>query len=680
MSLPSPIVTKPPQHSRYRLAWTCGVAWLAAAAVVVPAEWARWTDAQQHDTPIAQRLLTDWNLDSTPYFWLLLAAPICWFLANSRRLTAPATPQELNSSTDPSESAAQISWKQRVAGSVLVACAAWASSTWISSLPVDDKGTVHFGELPPAYHDEFSYLLQARTFLQGRWWLPPSAAVPELFDQVHVLNEGRFASRYFPGTGAWLTPFVAVDRPYWGQRMAGCIAAVCLFLAGCELGGFRIGLVAGLLTAVSPGIALFSNLILAHHPTLVGLGIFLAAMLRFMKTHTWGAALVAGIGLNFAMLCRPMTAAGFAFPFGVWMAWWLVLPRGTSWRTRSAAVAAMGIPLAAGFVVLAVQNQAITDNWRTSPYQQYTDIYTPRHVYGFNNVVRGEQRLGPKVLDNYDRWAQNLTPTLAARNVLDRLRASGQWTLGLVPLVMSVVAFCGLTLHEDSRWKWIAAAVVSLHVAHVPYWFVGIMEWHYVFETAPLLLLITSGATGSLVRAWRADGQTAMAVWWGCVLATALATAYLSVDFFVLSVATGAAALVASIAAWRKLLERRTVVALAVLSAASLGASLVWPSPLWPVSRLDAAVSQVAFSRNKYAAFRERVRQVAGERPTLVLVIPDPADRHIDYVTNERGLEESLTIGRYPQDKNIERIRRAFPERRIVVFDAASGALQTIQR
>lgn len=545
---------------------------------------------------------------------------------------------------------------------------------------MDVQGTVRFDELPPAYHDEFSYLLQARTFLAGRWWLPANTDVPEVFNQVHVLNEGRFASRYFPGTGAWLAPFVAVDRPYWGQRIAGCVAAVCLFLAGCELAGMRVGLVAGLLTAVSPGIALFSNLVLAHHPTLVGLGIFLAAMLRFLRVHTWGAALVAGIGLSFAMLCRPMTAAGFAFPFGLWMAGWLVRPAGASWRVRSTVLAAMGLPLVAGFVVLLVQNHAITGDWRTSPYQQYTDIYTPRHVYGFNNVVRGEKRLGPKVLDNYDRWAENLTPALAARNVFRRAVAGAQWTLGLVPLVMSLVAFCGLTLHEDPRWKWVAASVVSLHVAHIPYWFVGIMEWHYVFETAPLLLLITAGATGSLLRAWRDEGRTAMGIWWGVVLLAALATAYLSVDFFVLSAVTGTVAVIAAVAAWRGLLERRLVVAIAVLSAASLGSSLMWPAPFWPVSRLDAGVSQVAFSRNKYAAFRERVRQAAGERPTLVLVVADPADRHIDYVTNERGLEETIVVGRYPPDGDLERIRRAFPQRRIIVFDAASGALQTVVR
>ena len=65
-----------------------------------------------------------------------------------------------------------------------------------------------FGDLPPAYHDEFSYQFQAKTFLAGRLSFPSFAPMPELFDQMHVLNEGRFASRYFPGAGLWLAPFV----------------------------------------------------------------------------------------------------------------------------------------------------------------------------------------------------------------------------------------------------------------------------------------------------------------------------------------------------------------------------------------------------------------------------------------------------------------------------------------
>ena len=68
--------------------------------------------------------------------------------------------------------------------------------------------------MPPAYHDEFSYLLQAKTFLAGRLSYPSSPQLPELFDQMHVVNEGRFASRYSPGVCAWIAPFLGLGHPY----------------------------------------------------------------------------------------------------------------------------------------------------------------------------------------------------------------------------------------------------------------------------------------------------------------------------------------------------------------------------------------------------------------------------------------------------------------------------------
>ncbi len=179
----------------------------------------------------------------------------------------------------------------------------------------------HFDDLPPAYHDEYSYLFQARTFLAGRVSYPSHVAA-RLFDQMHVLNEGQFASRYFPGAGLWMAPFVAAGHPYWGHWLAGALCAVLMFWIGRELAGDAGGLIAGLLTALSPGMALFSNLLLAHHPTLVGLGVFVLGFLRMVRSASWGWGFVSGTGLAFAMICRPMTAGGVALPFGIWFLMW----------------------------------------------------------------------------------------------------------------------------------------------------------------------------------------------------------------------------------------------------------------------------------------------------------------------------------------------------------------------
>ena len=73
------------------------------------------------------------------------------------------------------------------------------------------------------------------------------------------------------------------------------------------------------------------------------------------------------------MLCRPMTAAGFALPFGVVFVakLWTTLTRSASEghtssgpRLRFGLVSkpllAMAVPLVAGFLVLAIHNRAIT--------------------------------------------------------------------------------------------------------------------------------------------------------------------------------------------------------------------------------------------------------------------------------------------------------------------------------
>ncbi|TXT21908.1 MAG: hypothetical protein FD138_3935 [Planctomycetota bacterium] len=183
----------------------------------------------------------------------------------------------------------------------------------------------------------------------------------------------------------------------------------------------------------------------------------------------------------------------------------------------------MSLPLIAGFVALGVHNRAITGSVTTSPYQLFTDLYTPRHVYGFNNVVRGEQHLGPRVLDHYDLWALNLTPTLAWENSKIRLLAAWQWTIGLVPLLAAVVVFLVTGSSRDRRWWLIFAACVSLFVVHVPYWFDGIFHWHYVFETGPLWCLILAAATDTLARSWLAAERPRMPIWWGLLVAAAVA-------------------------------------------------------------------------------------------------------------------------------------------------------------
>ena len=552
-------------------------------------------------------------------------------------------------------------------------------------------------DLPPAYHDEYSYLFQALTFLDGRTSYPSFESMPQLFDQMHVLNEGRFASRYFPGAGAWFAAFHDFGS-IWGLWIAQGIVAVAASVVAGEIAGRTARIIAGLAVVFSPGLVLFSQLYLAHLPTLVGLSLFLVAIIRLRSQcvegrigrHALIAAFFAGLGLAFAMLCRPMTAAGVGLPFGVWLFDWLLRKRvadfseiggaaqpkpsgtepvgasdgrvsahgaivsgpldpaersgsraedgqmcpsygGETLRSRLLVILFMGVPILAGMGIQLVYNLSITGQALLSPYQLYTDIYTPRHGYGFNNVVRGEQHLGPKVLDHYDRWAENLTLPLAVQKMGIRVVASGRWTLGLVTLAFVVV----LLVWNWKRWsgdlRLIVASIASLHLVHLPYWFEGIMGWHYVFESAPLWAIVLGVVTTDFARQCRETGHGALRWWWGGVLLTSLATAWFTV------------------------------------------------SPLWP-GRLPVGLTEVRFSRNKYADLANHLQEQIKGR-AIVFIRPDPSDRHIDYVYNTPRLDAPILRARAPQtEAELQQAIALFPDRTPWLFDVVSGELRQLDR
>ena len=227
---------------------------LAGATVAAVGEWTRFADPETRPKTASEWFIGV-NPQTTIFVPLFALLPLFWLV---RR---PLFTRRARPATNGGGQAANRSLAQAWVFAAIVAASAGGMSWGIGQL---------FGDIPPAYHDEYSYLFQAKTYLAGRLANPVHETAPELFDQMHVLNEDHFVSRYFPGAGAWMAPFVKLGHPYWGHWLANAITAFFVFWAGRELGGNGVGLLAGLLTALSPGMALFSNLLLAHLPTLVG--------------------------------------------------------------------------------------------------------------------------------------------------------------------------------------------------------------------------------------------------------------------------------------------------------------------------------------------------------------------------------------------------------------------------
>ncbi|MCA9097566.1 MAG: hypothetical protein KDA36_04240 [Planctomycetaceae bacterium] len=606
--------------------WGFPVAWLVALCIVVPSEVARW-----NQLPPEMRNLASWffvmNPDTSLAGFFLLFAPLFWLIRGGIQIgrSDPLTSllawggRGISSGEAP-----KVTWKLRFCGIGFV----------LLSIFINFGVGRDLQQLPPAYHDEYSYLFQAKTYLDGKISYPVHPA-GEVFDQIHVLNQGRFTSRYFPGTGMWLAPFVALGDPHLGHVIAGGLITWWIFWTGFEVGGASVAIIAGLLTACSPGMAIFGNLLLAHHPGLAGLSLFLYRFLRWMRTQNMANLWLAGFGLSYAMLCRPMTAAGFALPFGVFFASWLFRRFQSDRKRFFSGLLALGSPLLVGFAVLAYWNLHTTGNWRMTAYQAYNDYYTPRHVYGFNNVVRGEKALGDRLLPiatrNYDTWAENLTPKLAAINVYQRWVASWRWTLGIIPLLLVTLSAIPFLTKSSVKWRLIALSILSLHVVHIPYWFDGIMHWHYVFETVVLWPLLFAGGTAVLFDHWRKESRPWMGLWWIGLVGVILTTSFIPLE------------------------------------------------PYWG-SRVAGAKSELLFAKVRYARFRQILQQQIRSRPALVLIEHDPADRSLDYVNNDPRLQSEILLGRFdPQKSDFNKLRELFPQQTLYLYHVKQNQLELVR-
>ena len=119
----------------------------------------------------------------------------------------------------------------------------------------------------------------------------------------------------------------------------------------------------------------------------------------------------------------------------------------------------------------------------------------------------------------------------------------------------------------------------------------------------------------------------------------------------------------------------------AMFIASAVVVNLIDVAPFWYPSKLQAGVEQIAFSRLKYQAFDELLRREVRQRPALVLIEADSADRHIDYVVNEPSLSAEVLRGRYPvPDWPLEKIVAEFPDRNVFLFRAKTGELRQVSQ
>src|SRR5688500_552647 len=132
----------------------------------------------------------------------------------------------------------------------------------------------------PLVHDEFSYLLAADTFANGRL-TNPSPPAWEHFETMHVLVTPTYQSKYPPGQGLMLAfGQFFFGHPIWGAWITTALASMTITWALLALVPPRWTFIVGLLTALHPQMLEWGQRYWGGSLATLGGALFLGALFR----------------------------------------------------------------------------------------------------------------------------------------------------------------------------------------------------------------------------------------------------------------------------------------------------------------------------------------------------------------------------------------------------------------
>jgi hypothetical protein len=331
----------------------------------------------------------------------------------------------------------------------------------------------------PLLIDEIVQVFQARILAGGQLWLPP-AAHQEFFSSFHVVEQGGRVYGQFPMGGPAM---LALGTPLGAEWLVDPLFGVLAVLGFAALArrieprpGVALG--ATLLFAFAPFAAFMAGSHMNHVTGLCWLLVGMGGLSRAAaEPARFGDGLLCGLGFGVAATIRPIDAAAFALPAGVWL-----LGRAIR-RRRLSVLLGAGLGIALPLLVLAWTNLHTTGR---PLLFGYTVLWGRAHDLGFHATPWGPLHTPMRGVELINLYFLRLQSYL--------FEAAG-------PSLLPATVALGLTRRLAPFDRYLLAGSGLLVASYFAYWHDGFyLGPRFMYPLLPVLVLWTARFPG-LVRA-----------------------------------------------------------------------------------------------------------------------------------------------------------------------------------
>ncbi|HLC92515.1 MAG TPA: glycosyltransferase family 39 protein [archaeon] len=276
----------------------------------------------------------------------------------------------------------------------------------------------------PSSADEYSYLISAQIFSQGKLSVP-SHPLNDFFHVIHTLDDGKFYGKYPPGWPLFLMFGVLLGFPAIVNLIFGVLAIYITYLIGRDFFSEKTGKIAALLMATSPYLIMYSSTYYSQPATLLFVSLFTYLALRFSGEKGLAPNFLLGAVIGVVLIIRPFDAVIVLACFAVYNLYMAI-----RFRAALSDEVQRLVPVLAGFVLVGCIALAYNFFQTGDPLLMPFSKYDSRDGLGFGD---GSYYVGKTLW-----WA-------VENNLFYRLVSLNLWVPFYAPLLL--IAFHSRKVH-----------------------------------------------------------------------------------------------------------------------------------------------------------------------------------------------------------------------------------------